>query len=68
MIDQMIVIVHLVSGVYPVFSDEVVLNLFVEHDLPFQSGHISTVHAVGLYESDSQYLFAFIEEMVQVEF
>lgn len=68
MIDQVIVIVHLVSSVHTVFSNEIVLNLFVEQDLPFQSGHISTVSAVGLYESDSQYLFAFIEEMVQVEF
>ena len=68
MIDQVIVIVHLVSSVHPVFSNEVVLNLFVEQNLPFQSGHIATVSAVGLYESNAQYFFAFIEEMVQVEF
>lgn len=68
MIDQVIVIVHLVSGVHPVFSNEVVLNLFVEQDLSFQSGNIATVPAVRLYEPDAQYFFAFIEKMVQVEF
>jgi len=68
MIDQVIVIVHLVSSVHPVFSNKVVLNLFVEQNLAFQCGQIATVFAVGLHEPDAQNFFAFIEEMVQVEF